>query len=182
MLVAANFFRRLGLLVGTGACAAALFVPSSATAASCANAGADPNSTPPGAIKAATLCLLNAQRTAHGLKPLRDNRRLDVASRRHATDMASRKYFAHGNFVGRIRAARYLAGKRSWIVGENIAWGTSDLATPAEIVKSWMQSPPHAANILNGSFREIGIGVARGAPARGLSDGATYATDFGARR
>ncbi|MEA2391126.1 MAG: hypothetical protein QOK31_1235, partial [Solirubrobacteraceae bacterium] len=37
----------------------------------------------------------------------------------------------------------------------------------------------HRANILRGSFREIGIGIALGTPAGG--SGATYTTDFGAK-
>ena len=46
---------------------------------------------------------------------------------------------------------------------------------------AWMHSPPHRANILNGTFSEIGIGIARGAPIGGVGDGATYVTDFGRR-
>src|SRR5438128_1825537 len=64
---------------------------------------------------------------------------------------------------------------------ENIAWGSLDWATPRAIMRSWMNSPPHRANILNRSFRDIGIGVARGAPVSGVSNAATYVTDFGAR-
>ena len=43
-----------------------------------------------------------------------------------------------------------------------------------------MNSPGHRANILSPSFREIGIGVAYGAPVAGAgTPAATYATDFG---
>jgi uncharacterized protein YkwD len=66
-------------------------------------------------------------------------------------------------------------------VGENIAWGSQELATPRSIVNGWMHSPGHRANILNRRFREIGIGVSRGAPEPGFDRAATYATDFGAR-
>jgi uncharacterized protein YkwD len=51
------------------------------------------------------------------------------------------------------------------------------------MVEAWMGSPPHQANILDRRFREIGIGVAGGAPAQ-LGPGeqaATYATEFGQR-
>ena len=46
-----------------------------------------------------------------------------------------------------------------------------------------MHSPGHRANILNGGFRDIGIGIATGAPVhlRGAANGATYTTDFGFR-
>jgi uncharacterized protein YkwD len=173
--------RRIPLAAVLAALAALAFAPQSAAAAGCSNAGADPNSVSIGAVQQATLCLLNRERRAHGLRAFRENHALDSASLRHAKDMAKRHYFAHGDFVGRIRASNYLSGARSWSVGENIAWGTGSFATPAAIVDMWMHSPPHRHNILNGGFREIGIGIARGTPRSGLSDGATYATDFGSR-
>lgn len=162
------------------AAAVALLAPASASAA-CPGADDSPNQVSLGAAERSTLCLLNVERRSHGLPKLRRNPRLDLASKRHARSMAVHHFFEHGNFVGRIRAANYLRGARSWTVGENIAWGSGSLATPAEIVDAWMHSPGHRANILSRSFREIGIGVARGAPERGVGDGATYATDFGAR-
>jgi uncharacterized protein YkwD len=45
----------------------------------------------------------------------------------------------------------------------------------------WMNSPGHRANILSASFREVGIGVALGAPRVGDHPAATYATEFGSR-
>jgi uncharacterized protein YkwD len=158
----------------------ALAVPAGAQAA-CQGANDDPSAVSLVASERATLCLLNQERSSHGLRALRRNRRLDLASVRHARTMALRDYFAHGNVVGRIRAANYLRGARSWTVGENIAWGSGELATPAAIVDAWMHSPGHRANILSRRFREIGIGIARGTPVRTYDDGATYATDFGAR-
>ena len=195
----------------------AIAAPATAVAGGCANADANPNHVSASVAQRATLCLLNAERRAHHLRRLRENGRLDLASVRHAEDMARNNYFAHGNFVGsaisgsagsgstggaaprntrtdstsdggcttfsvgRIRSAHYLQGARGWTVGENIAWGSLDWATPRAIMRSWMNSPPHRANILNRSFRDIGIGVARGAPVSGVSNAATYVTDFGAR-
>jgi uncharacterized protein YkwD len=160
---------------------AAFAAPAPALAAGCANANSNPNDISAGAAEHATLCLLNNERRSRGIHPLRDNSRLDLASRRHAIDMAQRNYFEHGDFVGRIRRAHYLKNARGWTVGENIAWGSWDYATPASIVDGWMHSPGHRANILNGRFREIGLGVARGAPVGGQEHGGTYVTDFGAR-
>src|SRR4051794_41772624 len=160
--------------------AAALAAPS--TAAACAHANENPNDISLQQTKHATLCLLNEERTSRGIRKLHDNSRLDLASRRHANDMARRNYFAHGDFVGRIRAARYLKGaNRGYTLGENIAWGSWDYATPANIVDAWMHSPGHRANILNGRFHAIGLGVARGAPVGGQDRGGTYVTDFGTR-
>jgi uncharacterized protein YkwD len=173
--------RRVRTAVAAAAVAAGLVaVPAQADAA-CAHAGANPNDISVRQAKTATLCLLNKQRRGHGMRRLRENRRLSRASQRHARAMARRRFFEHGDFIGRIRASHYLRGTRGWTVGENIAWGSEQLATPRSIVRSWMHSPGHRANILNRRFREIGIGLTRGAPESGFERAATYATDFGAR-
>ena len=45
-------------------------------------------------------------------------------------------------------------------LGENIAFNYSD---PGTVMTGWMNSPGHRANILNGDYTEIGVGVARDA-------------------
>ena len=173
---------RTPMLAAAGAAAIALAAPAASSAApACPGADANPNDISVAQAQRATLCLLNKERRAHGLRKLHENGRLDLASVRHAQDMVRKDYFDHGDYVGRIRSVRYLSGARSWSVGENIAWGSQDLASPASIVDAWMHSPGHRRNILDGGFREIGIGIARGTPQRGEQNGATYATDFGAR-
>jgi uncharacterized protein YkwD len=171
--------RRTRLAAAAATLIAALVAPAQALA--CDHANDNPNDVPVASAKAATICLLNNIRRAHGLRPFRENSKLSLASQRHTNAMTDHKFFAHGDFVGRIRAARYLRGTRGWTVGENIAWGSWDYATPKSIVRGWMHSPPHRANILRGQFRDIGIGLSRGAPVRGQGRAATYATDFGAR-
>ena len=42
--------------------------------------------------------------------------------------------------------------------GENIAMGQN---SPKEVVTAWMNSPGHRANILNSSFTDIGVGIAK---------------------
>lgn len=182
----AHTFRRITLLLALAAvCAVA--VPSAATAGSaCQAASATPATTGKRAIMRATLCTINAERGRYGLAPLRLNRRLSAAASAHAGDMDARNYFSHdsldgGSFVDRIRRAGYLSGARSWTVGENLAWGSRGRAAPQMVTRSWMNSPGHRANILNSSFREIGIGVAHGAPVAVGGPAATYATEFGTR-
>ena len=68
--------------------------------------------------------------------------------------------------VDRIRRTGYTSGARGWALGENIAWGSGRLATAAQIHRSWMNSSGHRANILQRSFREIGIGIETGLPVR----------------
>jgi uncharacterized protein YkwD len=176
-----SVFRWLRVALVLALLAAALVVPAEAQA-TCTNAKANPNDVSVAAAKKATLCLLNRIRRSKGLRPFRHNRRLSRASQRHARAMVRRHFFAHGNFVSRIKSARYLRAARGWTVGENIAWGAWELATPKSIVRAWMDSPGHRANILSHGFREIGIGLKRGAPVRGMDRAATYVTDFGARR
>jgi uncharacterized protein YkwD len=163
--------------------------PGAFAARACESANAVPAKVTKRTVIRATLCVLNAQRERHGLKPLKLNRRLSRAARRHARDMQRRNYFAHdslggGSFVDRIRRTGYLRGARSWWVGENLAWGTHDRSAPRAITRMWMRSPGHRANILSPSFTEVGIGLALGAPVRlgGGMPAATYATDFGAAR
>ena len=171
--------RRHSTIAALVAALFALAVPSVASA--CPGGGEEPSAVSLDVSERATFCLINRERTTRGIRALRRNARLDLASARHARSMAARNFFEHGNFVGRIRSANYLQGARSWRVGENIAWGSGVLGTPVEIVDSWMHSPGHRRNILNRGFREIGIGIARGTPNRSYDDGGTYATDFGTR-
>ena len=73
------------------------------------------------------------------------------------------------------------AGYAGRTLGEDIGWGTYELATPAAIVRAWMESPPHRSIILNRRFREIGVGVAIGTPTDRTEAGAVYTIDVGRR-
>jgi uncharacterized protein YkwD len=46
---------------------------------------------------------------------------------------------------------------------------------------AWLQSPGHRSNILDRSYRVVGVGVVVGAPVPKGSSGATFTTDFGGR-
>ena len=136
-------------------------------------------------LVSATLCLLDAERVNAGLPPFRQDGRLAAAALGHARDMVAREYFDHDTpegrgVVDRLRASGYVRDDRYWTVGENLAWGSGDLATPRSIVAAWMGSPGHRANILRDTFAQIGFGVVAGTPRSGTGAGATYATDFGA--
>jgi uncharacterized protein YkwD len=159
-------------------------VPSASAAGACSAANATAASASKRALVRATLCVLNAERARHRLRPLRLNRKLSRAAQRHSRAMARKKFFSHtspggASFVDRIRSTGYLSGARSWTVGENIAYGSGSRSTPRSIGNAWMNSPPHRANILSSSYRAIGIGIASGTPAGGA--GGTYTTDFGRR-
>jgi uncharacterized protein YkwD len=170
-----------------------LLVPAAAPAklrqqAPCANAEVIPTAGNLPAVRAAVLCLHNRERAARGLPNLRESVKLRRAAEGHSSHMVAAKFFDHtspsgSDMVDRILGTGY-ARKQGWTLGENIAWGTGGLATAAEIERAWMRSPEHKANIVRRQFREIGIGLAVGAPvtdAGGMA-GATYTADFGARR
>jgi uncharacterized protein YkwD len=161
------------------ACAGANRIPTSATLPRAARA------TLPRAARA-TLCLLNAQRAAHGLRRVRPNRALRHSARRYARSLVANRFFSHVAPNGQTLQARmsrsgYLHGANGWAYGENLAWGAGARATPARIMAAWMASPGHRANILSARWRHIGIGIAPGAPVSGVGHAASYVTHFGWR-
>lgn len=139
-------------------------------------------------IRAATLCLVNRERTTRGENALRIDRHLAQAAQAHTESMASANYFDHTGPGGqtpldRMRAAGYIYNSHiGYDVGENIAWGTGVLGTPSAIVAAWMASPGHRANILDPRYRDTAIGVSPHPP-RSLAHGhpgGVYTQDFGA--
>lgn len=179
--------RRLRFLLPAFAATFAFAIaPTTASAAArpCAGAHLAPTAAHAAQVRHATLCLLNRQRTRHGLPRLRTHRSLTNAARKYARLMVKQRFFDHVSPAGstmaqRIKRTNYLRHTRGWALGENLAWGTGGSATPAQIVKAWMKSPGHRRNILDGTFREFGIGIALGAP--NGSAGATYVNEFGRR-
>ncbi len=160
-----------------------------ARSAACAAADVVPAAATLERARAATVCLVNAERTRRGLRRLRANGALRTSAQAYAADMAERDFFAHtspggAGLLQRVRrTGRYLEGARSVRVGENLGWGVDGQATPRSIVTAWMGSPSHRANLLNPAFRESGIGIALDAPVRQAPDGAavTYAHHLGRR-
>ncbi|MEA2133879.1 MAG: hypothetical protein QOC68_1788 [Solirubrobacteraceae bacterium] len=150
----------------------------------CANANLQPTAANLATVAEATLCLLNGERADRGLAQLRLNDQLQRAALHHGGDMVDHLYFAHVGRDGsqpaeRIRDSGYLSSGGAWRIGENLAWGTGELATPKKIMAAWMASPGHRANILQRAYREIGFGVLAGNPASRGGAGATYVTEFG---
>jgi uncharacterized protein YkwD len=108
--------------------------------------------------EAEVFMLVNAERAKVGCAPLTVDARLVTAARRHSADMAARGYFDHTTPDGVEFATRITnAGYRWSMAGENIAKGQP---TAASVMRAWMNSPGHRANILNCKYRNIGIGLA----------------------
>jgi uncharacterized protein YkwD len=185
--------RHIGVLavVAFGLAALALLAgaaPRAAAASACSQWGdAKPESLRPGEARKAIRCLVNAKRENAGLRPLRQDKRLQRAAQKHTDEMDGSGCFAHecpgeSALGNRLENVDYLGGGLSrWLAGENIAWGSGKRGSPKAIVDAWMNSPPHRANILNRSFRDLGVGFAVGSPHDGGDDGGLYTADFGLR-
>lgn len=177
--------RRAATLLATAlvALAAPAGAHASAQTAPCAGADLVPDAGNLAQVGQATLCLLNDERAAAGLRPLAFSAALTQPSAAYSTRMISENFFAHESPDGstlesRLTAARYIAPDGDWFVGENLAWGQGDLATARNIAIAWMNSPGHRHNILEPEFTEVGIGIVPGTPGD-PAWGATYTTDFG---
>lgn len=114
------------------------------------------------------LTLVNAARSDAGCGPVARSAALERAATDYAALMARTGTFSHtgpdgSEFSDRIRAAGY-----SDPGGENIAKGQS---SADEVMSDWMDSPGHRRNILDCSFRTLGVGHA--------DDGDYWAQEFG---
>ncbi len=154
--------------------AAVLASPTSAPAVpagKCANWNTPASRASKPAIRAAIVCLINKQRTHHGLPELRENRRLDHSAQNWTDRMVRSGTFTHGaDFAGRLSAAGYNWGA----AGENIASG---FTTPWGVMRGWMASTDHCQNILSPSFSDVGVGV--NTHRLGIYGPSTWTQDFG---
>ncbi|GAA3007684.1 hypothetical protein JCM13580A_57670 [Streptomyces drozdowiczii] len=118
------------------------------------------------------LALVNTERAKEGCSPVTGNDQLTTAAQRHSEDMAANDYFSHSSQDGSGPGERITAAGYRWSTyGENIAKGQR---TPADVMNSWMNSPGHRANILNCSFKELGVGI------QDSPGGIVWTQDFGA--
>lgn len=128
------------------------------------------------------LDLHNATRKKHGLRSLCVDPELTRAARAHSKEMIEKGYFRHESFDGETVGARLERFGYDWYTsGENIAWGTGSRSKPDDRFKGWMNSPGHRSNILDGDFREVGVGTASGDPKK-TGEQIMYTVDFGSRR
>nr|WP_240351389.1 sigma-70 family RNA polymerase sigma factor [Streptomyces olivoreticuli] len=110
-----------------------------------------------GSLGQQVTALVNAERAKAGCSPVTENGTLDRAAQGQSDDMAARNFFDHTNPDGAGPGERITAAGYHWSTyGENIAYGQQD---PASVMDSWMHSDGHRRNILNCSFKEIGVGV-----------------------
>ncbi|CAF5204691.1 unnamed protein product, partial [Rotaria magnacalcarata] len=90
---------------------------------------------------AAVIISHNRYRQSANLAPLAASQRLRNAAQSHANHMAQTR---------QIWSA----------VAENVA---AEQTTINQVMTTWMNSPGHRDNILNGNYKRIGVGISRGA-------------------
>ncbi|CAJ65276.1 MULTISPECIES: CAP domain-containing protein [Frankia] len=102
----------------------------------------------------------NRARRAAGCPDLVADPVLTAAAGAHSIDMAVSGYFRHDSPDGRSPFDRMAAAGFDYsVAAENIAAGQR---SAAEVVRDWMDSPEHRANILTCSLTRIGVGLATG--------------------
>jgi uncharacterized protein YkwD len=95
---------------------------------------------------------------------------LAKAAAGHSSDMNAKNYFAHKNADGADAGARIRAAGYTWAAyGENIAYNNGD---EQAVMEGWLESPDHCKTIMNGLYKEIGVGRA----------GAYWTQDFGTKK
>lgn len=100
--------------------------------------------------------LTNQERAKNGLKPLTLDTALSKVARAKSQDMQSKGYFSHTSpTYGSPFDMMKKFGITYRSAGENIAMGQP---TPEAVVKAWMNSEGHRANILNSGYTHIGVG------------------------
>ena len=89
---------------------------------------------------------------------LRVDTRLNNAAVKYARQMAENDFFSHTGLNGSDPGDRIDAEGYDWhTYGENIAAGQT---SAAQVVEDWLDSEGHCKNLMNGGFKEIGLGQA----------------------
>ena len=103
--------------------------------------------------------MINQERTAAGVSPLKVDLRLASVAQAKANDLKANNYFAHISPVyGSPWAMMQQVGLNVQWAGENIAGNDSVGGAMA----AFMQDPGHRANILDPRFTHVGVGIAYG--------------------
>ncbi|MFK0158385.1 CAP domain-containing protein [Streptomyces sp. NPDC090499] len=138
--------------------------PSTPKPTTTASAAPKPSSTPKATatasgVVARILELVNAERSKAGCSALTLNTTLSKVAQAHSEDMALHQNMSHAGSDGSSPGDRITSAGYTWSAyGENVAYG---YASADQVMAGWMASPGHKANILNCTFKEIGVGLAQ---------------------
>ncbi|WP_442271030.1 CAP domain-containing protein [Streptomyces sp. M-16] len=145
--------------------------PAQPPAATAAPAAPQASAAPSGPV-AEVVALVNKERAAVGCPAVTVNDKLTKAAQDHSADMAAHATMSHTGSDGSDPGRRITDAGYVWrTYGENVAYG---YPTAAKVMEGWMNSPGHKRNILDCSYKEIGVGLSQ--------PGQYWTQDFGAAR
>lgn len=112
-------------------------------------------------VELAVFRAINGTRRRHGLPRLRLVGALARVAKAHSADMALHRSLSHSSSDGTPFFARIRRVDDAATVGETLIACASG-CSPGNIVRAWMGSPPHRAELLSRSYRAVGVGEALG--------------------
>jgi uncharacterized protein YkwD len=177
--------RRAGVLAGVVAGLLVLLAtgaPANARAG-CPNAGATPGTASAKQLRKAIVCVVNRARASQSVPKLAANSDLDDLAQGHTRKMVRQDCFTHEcdkepSLKRRFRRSDYVKGSASFRYAEELGYES----TPRQMVRRWLKRPADRGNLLDGRLEDVGVGVKRGAPEKGVPDRkfVTYTVDLGA--
>jgi len=106
------------------------------------------------------LFLTNKERQNVGVNSLIFNEKLSEAASKKAQDMFDYNYWAHNSPTGKTPWVFIKSSGYKYVyAGENLARG---FTTPDDVIKAWMASPDHRANMLSSNYQDVGFAVKLG--------------------
>ena len=103
---------------------------------------------------------VNVERQKRGLSILQENQTLTSAAQAKAQNMFEENYWSHFSPSGKD-PWRFIQGSgyKFSYAGENLA---RNFYNSDDVIKAWMASPSHRANLLNPQYQDIGVVVVDG--------------------
>jgi uncharacterized protein YkwD len=157
--------------------------PPAQRGAACGNGDRPAGELTPTELRRAVRCLINAERQARDRTRLVRDRSLQRVGQKHAATMVASDCLAHRcddelELEERIRRAGYFDGADAWQYAESTGCGMSAKA----MVTNWMAHGYHRVNILEKTYRDVGIGAVPEPVDSRCEDGyGTFAIVFGWR-
>lgn len=130
-------------------------------------------------LRNATVCLINRRRSQRDKRRLDESAKLRDAAERHTramlrTDCLGHRCPGEPSLGKRIRKTGYLDGATRWRFAES----TGCKATPLRMVEAWMDVRFHRRNLINGVYRDLGLGLEKRSPDVGGCKGNPDLTTF----
>jgi uncharacterized protein YkwD len=116
----------------------------------------------PATVEASILALVNKERSARGLRPLRRDPPLAAIADERVGNLVGATTFSHAAAGGSLTTSLTAARVQWYRWGEVLAWRSGGITsyTAAAIVGGWKRSSTHWAALMSRVFNYVGFGVA----------------------